>query len=71
VSFSFTNNQKKYLNDQVQRLSRSFALVAPLIEPPLDYYLATTYLIFRVADNIEDNEKPLAWQVERFARLHL
>jgi farnesyl-diphosphate farnesyltransferase len=70
LAFSLTNIQKKYLNDQMQGVSRSFALVAPLIESPLDYYLATAYLICRVADNIEDNEQPLEWQKERFAEFN-
>jgi farnesyl-diphosphate farnesyltransferase len=43
--------------------------VVPFVEEPLTHYLATAYLLCRVADNIEDCTQPLAWKQARFAEL--
>jgi farnesyl-diphosphate farnesyltransferase len=48
-------------------VSRSFSLVAPEVDSPLDDYLAEAYLICRVVDNIEDSHQPFRWQQDRFA----
>jgi farnesyl-diphosphate farnesyltransferase len=64
--FRLTSAQKKYLEQQLDKVSRSFALVIPFIEPPVRDYLATAYLLCRVADNIEDCAEPHAWKQARF-----
>ncbi len=65
-SFRLTSTQKKYLGQQLDGVSRSFALLIPYIELPLRHYLAVAYLLCRVADNIEDCGQPHAWKQERF-----
>ncbi len=67
MTFSLTAVQQAYLADQMNKVSRSFALVAPAVEEPLNDYLAAAYLICRVVDNIEDCTMPFAWQQTRFA----
>ncbi len=59
--------QRTYLTTTMGRVSRSFALVVPWLEDPLQDYIATAYLLCRVLDNIEDCSEPLSWQTERFA----
>lgn len=51
----------------MDRVSRSFALVVPCLEDPLQDYFATAYLLCRALDNIEDCGQPLSWQKQRFA----
>ena len=60
-------DQKSYLAHYMKGVSRSFSLVAPEVDSPLDDFLAEAYLICRVVDNIEDSNQPFAWQQERFA----
>src|SRR3954451_24516373 len=55
-----------YLDQHLGNVSRSFALVIPLLEMPLRHYLATAYLLCRVVDNIEDCLQPAAWKQQRF-----
>ncbi len=50
----------------MNRVSRSFALVVQFLEEPLNRFLATAYLLCRVADNVEDCTQPFAWQEQRF-----
>ena len=59
--------QRTYLTITMGRVSRSFALVVPWLEDPLQDYMATAYLLCRALDNIEDCGQPLAWQQLRFA----
>jgi len=59
--------QRRYLTITMDRVSRSFALVVPWLEDPLQDYMATAYLLCRALDNIEDCGQPLAWQQQRFA----
>jgi hypothetical protein len=54
--------QRRYLTITMDRVSRSFALVVPWLEDPLQDYMATAYLLCRALDNIEDCGQPLAWQ---------
>jgi farnesyl-diphosphate farnesyltransferase len=49
------------------KVSRSFALVTPWLEEPLQEQMATAYLLCRTLDNIEDCGQPLEWQRARFA----
>lgn len=51
----------------MNKVSRSFALVVPFAEEPLNHYLATAYLICRVVDNIEDSGLPPPQKRTRFA----
>jgi farnesyl-diphosphate farnesyltransferase len=59
--------QQAYLIHYMKRVSRSFSLVAPEVDSPLDDYLATAYLICRVVDNIEDTQETFKWQQARYA----
>ncbi len=61
-----TTQQSTYLDRQMEKVSRSFALVVSYLEEPLRGQMATAYLICRVLDNIEDCEQPFEWQEERF-----
>jgi len=66
-TFELTQEQQKYLNNAMQNVSRSFALVVPHLEQPLGEFMALAYLLCRVVDNVEDAGQPLAWQKKRFA----
>lgn len=65
--FSITKSQKKYLRDSMNKVSRSFALVTPCFEYPLNHFMSAAYLICRVVDNIEDCAQPLSWKKERYS----
>jgi farnesyl-diphosphate farnesyltransferase len=65
--FKLTPAETVYLDTFMNKVSRSFALVIPVLEKPLNYYLSTAYLICRVVDNIEDCEQPFEWKQKRFA----
>jgi farnesyl-diphosphate farnesyltransferase len=69
MAFSFTvsSSQTAYLNTLMNKVSRSFALVVPHLEPPLNHIMATAYLLCRVVDNIEDCFQPTSWKKQRFA----
>lgn len=64
--FKLTPVEIAYLDTFMNKVSRSFALVIPVLEDPLNYYLSTAYLICRVVDNIEDCEQPFEWKQSRF-----
>jgi farnesyl-diphosphate farnesyltransferase len=59
--------QRTYLTVTMSRVSRSFALVVPWLEDPLQDHVAAAYLLCRALDNIEDCTQPLTWQKARFA----
>jgi farnesyl-diphosphate farnesyltransferase len=59
--------RRTYLTVTMDRVSRSFALVVPWLEDPLQDHMATAYLLCRVLDNIEDCSEPVAWRRERLA----
>jgi len=63
--------QKKYLNAWMNKVSRSFALVTPCFEKPLDDVMALAYLMCRVVDNIEDCTQPLSWKRLRYLEFSL
>lgn len=65
-TFAPTAKQQSYLQQKLQQVSRSFALVVPFLEIPLRHYLATSYLLCRVVDNIEDSGQDDGWKIERF-----
>ena len=69
-SLKLTDAEKKYLNDMMSKVSRSFAIVVLSLEEPLNGYLAAAYLICRVVDNIEDCTQPFAWKQQRFGEFH-
>jgi len=58
--------QNKYLDKMMQKVSRSFAILTPFLEQPLNIYMSTAYLICRVVDNIEDCEQPDVWKSARY-----
>jgi farnesyl-diphosphate farnesyltransferase len=64
--FTISPTETRYLNTYMNKVSRSFALVVPVLEEPLNHYLSTAYLICRVVDNIEDCEQPFDWKQRRF-----
>jgi len=65
-----TDAEKKYLDDTMNKVSRSFAIVVLSLEEPLNTTMAAAYLICRVVDNIEDCAQPIAWQEQRFREFH-
>jgi farnesyl-diphosphate farnesyltransferase len=67
IVFNLAPQDKQYLADAMGKVSRSFALVVAQLEEPLNLFMATAYLICRVADNIEDSLQPLPWQRQRFS----
>lgn len=64
---TLSSEQKNYLTRNLQAVSRSFALVVPFLEEPLQHYLAAAYLLCRVVDNIEDSGQTDDWKIQRFA----
>ena len=66
----FSTTQQNYLDDQMKKVSRSFALVVGYLEEPLREQLTAAYLICRVVDNIEDCTEPFDWQQRRFAEFN-
>jgi farnesyl-diphosphate farnesyltransferase len=64
--FYLSPQQKEYLEGFMNTVSRSFAMVTPCFEEPLDVFMSTAYLICRVVDNIEDCKQPFSWQQRRF-----
>lgn len=71
-TFSISREQEAYISDMMRKVSRSFALVVPYADPPLNHYLATAYLLCRVVDNVEDCLQPYEWKQVRFSEiLHL
>ncbi|MBD2596762.1 squalene/phytoene synthase family protein [Nostoc spongiaeforme FACHB-130] len=67
LKFYILQEQKKYVEEFMNKVSRSFAVVTPYLEEPLDAFMSTAYLIFRVADNIEDCLQEFEWQKARFS----
>ena len=66
-SFNLSSTQINYLNTFMNKVSRSFALVVPHLEPPLNHIMATAYLLCRVVDNVEDCLQPTSWKKQRFS----
>jgi farnesyl-diphosphate farnesyltransferase len=65
-----TGAERKFIDDTMNKVSRSFAIVVLSLEEPLNTTLATAYLICRVVDNIEDCAQPFAWKERRFREFH-
>ncbi len=59
----------EYLLEVLEGVSRSFVLIIPALEYPLNIYIGAAYAIFRVCDNIEDCGEPVSWKQERFGEL--
>jgi farnesyl-diphosphate farnesyltransferase len=70
TDLSLTKAQKGYLNASMNKVSRSFALVTPCLEDPLNDYMAVAYLVCRVVDNIEDCGRPLDWKKLRYSEFN-
>ena len=68
---AYARNTKEifYLNQWMERVSRSFAVVVSALEEPLKQYLAASYIICRVIDNIEDCTSPSDWKQQRFTEI--
>ncbi len=64
-----TKEEEAYYLDRMHEVSRSFAIVVPQMEKPLDDYTGISYLLCRVADNIEDVEAGVDFKRERFAEM--
>jgi farnesyl-diphosphate farnesyltransferase len=67
VTYLLTQTEKSYLSSYMNKVSRSFTLVAPQVESPLGDYLAVAYLVCRVVDNIEDSTMLFQNKHMRFA----
>jgi len=67
--FTYNLEQGAYLKNQMNKVSRSFAVVVAPLEQPLRGLLSTAYLICRVADNIEDCHQSNEWKDSRFGEL--
>ena len=67
VKLTLAEEQSIYLDQWMNGVSRSFAVVVSFLEEPLKTYVSIAYLICRIVDNIEDSHKPFAWKKERFA----
>jgi len=65
--FTLLPLQRTYITVAMNRVSRSFALVIPWLEEPLQEQIGVAYLLCRTLDNIEDCGQPLAWQKARLA----
>lgn len=63
--------QANYVSNALTGVSRSFALVIPTLEEPLDHIVGVAYLICRVCDNIEDCVQSLEWKKERWVEMRL
>ncbi len=64
-----TKQEEDYYLQRMDEVSRSFAIVVPQMEKPLDDYTGISYLLCRVADNIEDVEAPESFKLERFEEM--
>lgn len=64
--FVITSEERAYIASSLNAVSRSFALVIPMLEEPLDTCVGIAYLLCRVCDNIEDCKQPFSWKQERF-----
>ena len=64
--FELTSTQQTYLDTFMNKVSRSFAVVVPCLEEPLNHVMAAAYLLCRVVDNIEDCRQPFSWKQKRF-----
>ena len=71
TDFTYNRRQRRYLESQMKKVSRSFALVVSYLERPLREYLSAAYLVCRVVDNIEDCTEPYEWQQSRFEEFEL
>ena len=72
IANNIDQEQERYLQARMDEVSRSFALVVPMLEPPFNHHMATAYLLCRVLDNIEDCTQPMSWRRQRFDEfLHL
>jgi phytoene/squalene synthetase len=65
-AFDLRPSHTAYLKNQMDKVSRSFAVVVECLEQPLRSYLATAYLLCRVADNIEDCAEMYEWRLSCF-----
>jgi farnesyl-diphosphate farnesyltransferase len=65
-----TGAEKNYLDETMNKVSRSFAIVVLSLEEPLNHFMAAAYLICRVVDNIEDCDQPFGWKLQRFLEFH-
>lgn len=62
-----TPEERAFVQSGLQAVSRSFALVIPMLEAPLDVSVGAAYLLCRVCDNIEDCTVSMDTKRERFA----
>jgi phytoene/squalene synthetase len=63
---NFIVNHDQYLLTQMDKVSRSFAVVVASVEQPLRAYLSIAYLLCRVVDNIEDCHHSTTWKKQRY-----
>lgn len=61
-----TQMDTRYLSSQMRRVSRSFAVMTPRLDPGLEVAINVAYLVCRVADSIEDAALEPGDRTERF-----
>ena len=66
TTFTFTEEEKAYLHEHLNRVARTFALLPPFLDPTLASIMSAAYLICRVVDSVEDCHQPFAWKQARF-----
>lgn len=57
------------IEDLLARTSRTFGLAIPLLAPPLRQQVTLAYLLFRIADTLEDAQWPRQQRLDELARL--
>ena len=67
MTLRLNHSQKIYLERSLQAVSRSFAIVIPCLEEPLQFEMGVAYLLCRVVDNIEDCQQSFSWKQKRFS----
>jgi farnesyl-diphosphate farnesyltransferase len=68
--FHLTKQETDYLSSSMNKVSRSFALVTPCFEAPLNHFMSVAYLVCRVVDNIEDCGHALNWKKLRYVEFN-
>ena len=62
-------HQIKYLQNALNRVARTFAILPPFVDAILADIMSLAYLVCRVVDSIEDCYQPFEWKQKRFAEV--
>jgi len=66
TAISVQEEEREFIQEMLDGVSRSFAAIIPLLEEPFDRSVGLAYLLCRVCDNIEDCTNPFEWKQKRF-----